>query len=265
MPLPLCVSGGGGGSGAGEKRWPAHAPHRFRPRHAPHSALPAPLPRDTAADAVSLRAIGADSSLAAVRSRASACSAETEGGSKTFTSWCAPAAATAAAARSTRGAIHPLWPLPQNPALANFMCRTSWTILPRLHTNLCRKHQRRVAKSIKQARHFAVLPFFAEHRLLNAEPRAFAQALDTDGFYAFPGFVRRSELGLEPAEDGEGAFWSGSDRGATTVAGTDDRFLAELEELTLTGGAAAAEHDVSELYDQVREIEMALTELESNA
>lgn len=145
------------------------------------------------------------------------------------------------------------------------MCRTSWTILPRLHTNLCRKHQRRVSKSIKQARHFAVLPFFAEHRLLNAEPRAFADALDTDGFYAFPGFVRRSELGLAPRATADAAFGSDSDRGATTVAGTDDRFLSELEEQTLGGGGAGEEYDVSEMYDQVREIEMALTELESNA
>lgn len=162
---------------------------------------------------------------------------------------------------------------PQNPCLANFMCRDTWAILPRLHTHLCRKHQRKVARTIKRARHFAVLPWGDSHRAPSELMPAYLGENDF-GYYAFTGYVRRIELGVLPNEEdypdqvqevASRAFGStgarhghkasaagdeeaGADEYAsdstasratqTTVLETDDQYLSEMEELSLESAVA---------------------------
>ena len=48
---------------------------------------------------------------------------------------------------------------PENTTLLENFISGQFSILPAKRTNLCRKHQRKIAEAIKQARFLALLPF----------------------------------------------------------------------------------------------------------
>ncbi len=49
----------------------------------------------------------------------------------------------------------------RDPSLLSRFISPFAKILPRKKTGLCAKHQRRLAKAIKRARHLAILPFIS--------------------------------------------------------------------------------------------------------
>jgi len=121
-----------------------------------------------------------------------------------------------------------------NPGMANFMHDRTWRILPRKWSHLCRKHQRHVSRTVKRARHFAVLPFTDEHRA--SEEKLPLWAKERLGMYAFPGFTRRSELGMRPSSLDATRFLATGDSDETSVADTNDATLWDLEEHTMSDG-----------------------------
>lgn len=134
-----------------------------------------------------------------------------------------------------------------NPGMANFMHDRTWRILPRKWSHLCRKHQRRVARTIKRARHFAVLPFTDEHRA--SEEKLPQWAKERLGMYAFPGFTRRSELGMRSSALDAARFLATGDSDETSVADTNDATLWDLEEHTMSDGQVVSTEQESEAME----------------
>ncbi len=46
-----------------------------------------------------------------------------------------------------------------------------WQIIPRRRTGVCAKHQRQLARAIKNARELGLLPYISEHSLVGRNPK----------------------------------------------------------------------------------------------